>query len=230
MTSPSPRGASLIGREHVRVGRNNQDGFSLRTSSARTVGVVTDGCSSQARSEVGAQLGAQFLSGWLSREPLSTELPLRATDALCAWLYRTAVELDDAQALDAVLDTYFLFTFLAVVREGPRALVFGMGDGALLVDDQVVRLDSGPQNAPEYCAYRLGTGRRPEPQLHFVGEAKTVALMSDGLDCLLAREPGRVRSLFDGDLTNPLTLQRRLNVLGEAERFADDATLVLVGA
>lgn len=223
------RGASLIGREHVRLGRNNQDGFALRSNSARTVGVVTDGCGSQPRSEVGAQLGAAFLCGWLVNEALSGELPLRATDALCGWLYRTASELG-VGSLEEHLESWFLFTFLAVVREGSRALVFGMGDGVFCVDEQLVALDPGPENAPEYCAYRLGSGVRPTPRVHFAGAARRVALMTDGFEPWSRQQPTQLLSLLDGPLQHPLALQRRLNVLGEAARFADDATLVVVGA
>jgi hypothetical protein len=224
------QGATLVGREHARVGRNNQDGFAVHAAPGRTVGVVTDGCGSQPGSEVGAQLGARFLAQWLARARLCDELPEQATDALCGWL-RTTASGFEGEPLEEVLDAWFLFTFLAVVREGSRATVFGLGDGALCADSEVVRLDPGPANAPEYCAYRLGRGRRPAPRLHFQGEARRVALMTDGFDQLLAREPARVVALLDGlqGPCNPRTLQRRLNVLGEAERLADDATLVVIG-
>ena len=49
-----------IGREHVRIGRNNQDGV----FTSPQVAVVTDGCSSQPQSEVGAQLGMHRSVVW----------------------------------------------------------------------------------------------------------------------------------------------------------------------
>ena len=89
--------------------------------------------------------------------------------------------------------------------------------------------DSGPENAPAYAAYRLLTGRRPEPQVHHFGRARRVVLMTDGFDALLETNPARVAALFDGELfRNPRTLQRRLNVLGEAAPPSDDATLVVL--
>ena len=49
--------------------------------------MVTDGCSSQPQSEVGAQLGARFLGQWLAlQKELTPDLPARATDALTAYL------------------------------------------------------------------------------------------------------------------------------------------------
>jgi len=90
----------------------------------------------------------------------------------------------------------------------------------------VIRLDSGPDNAPNYCAYRLFE-RPNDPELHFLGEDARVALMSDGLNTL---DPVRLRALVnpEGLSRNPLTLQRRLNVLAETERFTDDATLAVL--
>lgn len=215
--------ASHIGRDHLRVGRNNQDGV----FTSPRVAVVTDGCSSQPQSEVGAQLGARFLGQWLSMQTeLSADLPHRATDALTAYLYQSVLAL--GPEVEPLLERYFLFTFLAAVRLGDRAMVFGLGDGAFLVDDELVRIDSGPDNAPPYCAYRLTTsGSRPEAQLHFLGTAQRLAVMTDGLHHLA---PERVRSLTAALNPNPLTLQRRLNVLAETERFSDDATIALVGS
>lgn len=221
------RGASCIGREHARVGRNNQDGLAVLPD----VVVVTDGCSSQPQSEVGAQLGARFLATWLAHHGrVDLDTPRLATEALTAWIADAARALGGE--LEPTLDTYFLFTFLAAVRSGARALVFGLGDGAFVVDAEVVRLDAGPENAPPYCAYRLGaTGSRPEPQLHFYGEARSLAVCTDGLDPLVRREPRALARLVAEPALarNPLSLQRRLNVLAEAERFSDDATLALLG-
>lgn len=213
--------ATHIGRDHLRVGRNNQDGHYASSS----VVVVTDGCSSQPNSEVGAQLGARFLGEWLETQTsLDAETPQRAMNALCTWMLESAKALGGD--LRATLERYFLFTVLAAVRQGRRVLVFGMGDGGLVIDDNVIRLDSGPDNAPNYCAYRLFE-RPSDPELHFFGEDARVALMTDGLNTL---DPVRLRVLVnpEGLSRNPLTLQRRLNVLAETERFTDDATLAVL--
>ena len=53
--------------------------------------------------------------------------------------------------------------------------------------------------------------------------------MTDGFDRL---DTQRVLALADTAALsrNPLTLQRRLNVLAESERFSDDATIALLGS
>lgn len=217
--------ATHIGREHLRLGRNNQDGH---FASAAVI-VVTDGCGSQSGSEVGAQLGARFLGEWLSAQPpsaIDAHTPERAISALCDFLAATARALGGDWRDN--LERFFLFTVLAAVRFDERALVFGLGDGAVLVDERLTRLESGPDNAPYYCAYRLtaAEGSRQPVQVHHLGPAGRVAVMSDGLDKL---DPVRLRALVELDvLKNRLTLQRRLNVLAETERFTDDATLAVL--
>jgi Protein phosphatase 2C len=222
--TPFAFGASRQGRAHARLGRNSQDGWAVRQGPGRVVAVVTDGCGSQPRSEVGALLGAQHLAGWLLGQPLSEGLPGRAADALCGFIDRVASELEPG-----ALEAQFLFTFLALVHAGPRMLVFGIGDGALVVDGALRRLDPGPDNAPDYAAYRLGGATQPEPRVHFEGEARWGAVMTDGLDELA---PAQLAALLEGAAgwKNPLTLQRRLTVLAEARPFADDATLVVAGS
>lgn len=229
----SPFGASFIGREHTRVGRNNQDAFAVQVKGSRSVAVVADGCGSAGHSEVGAQLGSRFLCSWLIQESNFAARPNAAVEALTRWLWAQAQSIPDGP-IEAVLEAYFLFTFLAVVREGPKCLVFGVGDGAVLVDGVCTRLEAGADNAPDYCAYRLVSSRRVEPRVHFEGDAQQVVLMTDGFDALLEAASGvaagsRLQGLVEGAASwrNPLTLQRRLNVLAERERLADDATVAV---
>lgn len=228
------RAASVIGREHVRLGRNNQDGFSVCQSGDVTVAVVTDGCSSQPSSEVGARLGARFLATWVADRAhargVTASLVTDATDALVAWLYGLARGLDARpDGFSAVVADHLLFTFLCAVARDGRALVFGLGDGVVLVDGEVLCLDAGADNAPPYAAYRL-VGGQLEPQLHLIGAAERVVVATDGLTSLSRRTPATLRALADEPACwkNPVALQRRLNVLAEAERFSDDATLAVL--
>lgn len=126
-----------------------------------------------------------------------------------------------------MLERYFLFTFLACVRRGEDTLTFGIGDGRFSVDGELITIDSGPDNAPPYCAYRLTSSSPPAVVTHFAGRAAHVAVMTDGLAGLTAE---RLSSLWAPGLErNPLTLQRRLNVLADHERLHDDATIAVLG-
>lgn len=223
------RSASVIGREHVRLGRNNQDGHCCLSEAGLTVGVVTDGCSSEPFSEVGARWGARALAHFtleLARTASLDAVPALACSRLIGWLEAQVAALggDGARAL---VEQYLLFTVLAVVQKGDQTLVFGSGDGSVWLDGRLLRLDSGPRNAPRYLGYRL-LGEDLEPQLHHLGAARRVAVATDGLDDWLARTPDGLATLLDDAVvwSNPVHLQRRLAVLHETERFTDDSTLV----
>lgn len=224
------RTATVTGREHLRLGRNNQDGACVAQRGPTTVAVVTDGCSSQPFSEVGARLGARALASivlGLDAAPLA-ELPELALSQLGAWLGRLVASFEHDEA-PALLEQYGLFTVLCAVQRGPDAVVFGSGDGAVLVDERLVRLDSGEANAPAYLGYRL-LGQSVPAQRHHLGPAERVALATDGLDGWLARSPKALPALLDEPQLwhNPAHLQRRLNVLHAGERFQDDATLAVL--
>jgi serine/threonine protein phosphatase PrpC len=221
------RTATVIGREHVRLGRNNQDGVFALTRDDLGVAVVTDGCSSQPFSEVGARLSARVLATLVSRmDSVQLEaLPIQAMDALTRWLARfvESVEGDDVVQ---VLEAYGLFTVLCAVQRGDQAVVFGSGDGAVVVDGRVTRLSSGEENAPAYLGYRV-LGQAVPVVVHHLGPARQVALCTDGLDAWVTTGAS---ALFDDELVwrNPVQLQRRLNVLQATERFSDDATLAIL--
>jgi hypothetical protein len=116
-----------------------------------------------------------------------------------------------------------LFGFLAVAVTKEVAIVFGVGDGLASVDGNVTVIDPGPENAPTYAAYAL-LGARIEPRVLFVGAASAIAVATDGVDeatlAELALDPR-----YDA---NPSLLKKRMNVLAEAGRFHDDATVAVV--
>lgn len=224
-TAATARCATVIGREHVRLGRNNQDGACVASRGRTTVAVVTDGCSSQPFSEVGARLGAKRLVDLvlgLEQVPLLS-LPTVSLSLLTDWL-TTLVQADLEE-----LEAYGLFTVLCAVEREGETIVFGSGDGAYLIDGVVHRLDAGPDNAPAYLGYRLA-GRDVPARVHFVGRAKRVAVMTDGLDGWLSRSPSALEPMLAEPLVwkNPAHLQRQLNVVSMRERFADDATIAVI--
>ncbi len=233
MTSPWAT-ASVIGREHVRVARNNQDAVAAMAGEGLSVAVVCDGCGSEARSEVGAQLGARFLAGWLrvhaGDHPEGHALAEAVSGALASYLRGAAQSLDpEPSLLTHTLSRYFLFTWLAAVRTPGRVVVLGQGDGAVVVDDAVLTLESGILNAPEYAAYDLFDGKRRHPTVHHDGPAARVALCTDGLKDLLTSQPTALAPLFEDDVVfrNPVHLQRRLTVLADEQKLHDDATLAI---
>jgi hypothetical protein len=237
------RAGTVTGREHLRLGRNNQDGAAVLEKDGFAVAVVTDGCGSGPSSEVGARLGARFLARRIlteaRRNGLTSELPTRVCEALVSFLFTVARGLDvEGEGLSDDVAQQLLFTFQCAVMDGERALVFGVGDGVVAVDGAVTTLDAGPDNAPSYLAYRLvPQSALPNdfralaatlPVVHHFGPARTVALATDGLSCAapellaLAEDTAVWRNAF--------LLGRRLNVLAArpGAGLADDATVALL--
>jgi len=232
--------ATVRGRDHGLSLRNNQDGLAVRRG-AVAVAVVTDGCSSGASNEAGARLGAEVLANAvLSLAPhgLDAQLAARATDRLFAWLYESARALaPDGSGLAAVVERFFLFSFLCAVTAGDRALVFGLGDGVWAVDGALRVLDPGPDNAPPYLGYRalphaaVTSALASEPVVHFLGPARTLLIATDGLSGALSHEPG-LPAAWASDprvFSNPAQLGRQLNVLAEQKKWLrDDTTVALL--
>ncbi len=226
--------------------------------------VVCDGCSSGEASEVGARLSAR----WIATHAPRLRRDLDDDDALAeavvaglvAHLGRVADELSDPGGRGAVVGSMLLATALVALidtRERGRALVFGVGDGALfaggatrLLDGDVTRGADGG-GAPAYPAYRLlpaGALAVETPdwlaaRVHFAApaaEVEVLAIATDGAADLeaqrgaLLRDGSRVDGLAelasDPRLAkNPSLLGKRLYALGEVHgRLPDDTTIAVL--
>lgn len=221
----------MTGREHVRLARNNQDGLGVAVEDGVIAAVVTDGCSEGRASEVGAKLAASWLAAWAPFHARAAEFdPRRFVPAIAGGLIRElemfVCSLSAKPGIDpALIQEFFLFTFLMVVITEARATVFGIGDGLFAVDGVSTILDDGP--APRYLGYRL-LGRGVEPTIHFdaaICEVQSIILGTDG-----ARELALEEFLIEPKyLDNPSLLHKRLNALGAVRgQLIDDTTLVMV--
>ena len=238
-------GGTVIGADHRRALRNNQDGLAFGRGDGWLVAAVTDGCSSGRASEVGAKLGAAYLV------TLTLDVAPRALDAQAAaagvasgmldWLGDVASAFGTARREAAIADM-LLFTFLVVAVGPTRAFVLGVGDGVVSLNGLTLTLDAGESNAPPYIAYGL-LGPAPLPVVHVdvpADEVRTLAIATDGALELLshAREPladgapQRALDQFEEDAAytrNPSLVQKRLVVIGERNgRLHDDTTLAVV--
>lgn len=196
---------SVCGREHLRLGRNNQDAVAGCSLKGVTAVCVADGCSEGAFSEVGARLISRFVA-WRACELAD---PAAVVDALVAWLRSFSLG-------DAFVQEQLLSTFLCAVARDGVVTVFGIGDGVFSIDGVRTELEAGPDNAPPYAAYRLLEIDAPLG-VHHLGPARRVAVATDGARGL-DLEPSF-------GWTNPLALQRRLNVTAG---LSDDCTVALL--
>src|SRR4029078_1565254 len=58
---------SVVGLDHLKAARNGHDAFHIGMEGERVVAVVSDGCGSAPRSEVGAAIGARIFCEELLR-------------------------------------------------------------------------------------------------------------------------------------------------------------------
>jgi hypothetical protein len=220
-------GGSVIGRAHKRAGRGSQDAFAILAAPSATIVAVADGCSSGRHSELGAGVGARTAVAAAARR-LSALGP-RALDDLADVVTADVVEelrrlvramsVDEAGAV-ALVDDALLFTLhVAIVRtDGLDALVFGVGDGVIVIDGVPRVIDQGA--APDYPAYALFPAMpAPAVLVHHRGPVRSLALCTDGalgVDTV---------ALAAGAERNPSLVQKRLNATCTAE---DDCTVVVI--
>lgn len=228
-------GGGVAGREHRRALRDGQDGVAVVGAEHVVAGIVTDGCSSGRTSEIGARLGAAWLAVLIAehfRDVRSEEAAQAAacsvTVDLLARLELLARSLDaDAQVRSALVGDALLFTFLAAVVTPSVAVIFGIGDGVVVVEREISVLDPGPDNAPPYIAYGL-LGAPLAPRVHFVGPTAGVGLLAVATDGLAAETSLPALAADPRLARNPSLLRKRLVVLSDEGHFADDATVAVV--
>ena len=232
---------SILGRDHLRVGKNNQDAFSWISREQATLAIVCDGCGSSAASEVGAQLGARLIIEAIAQQ-LEISDPVEDTD-----FWRTLQQdvLDRLQAIvlslggqswDTIRD-YLLFTILGGLITPNNTVVFGLGDGVFALNGEVHTLGPFPDNAPPYLAYGLTPGEQIGPgsdtlQLQVYRQIPTdtvqsLLLGSDGVADLMAvaerSRPGSTDTVghlsqfwqCDRYFANPDAVRRRLALINQ---------------
>jgi hypothetical protein len=229
--------ASVIGREHVRTGRNNQDSLHVCGEGDVLVAVVTDGCGSGAHSEVGAQLGARCV-GRAVLSVLGQGCKVESPEFLEQ--VRTEV-LGFLSSLTKQLGTslvgeHLLFTVVGAVVTPERTLVFSAGDGLWALNGEVHALGPFPNNAPPYLAYGLlpqGGVKLEQQALVPTEDVMALMLGTDGAVDLSKLTEARVPESDEpvGPLSqywtneryfqNPDALRRRLSLLGRESVRAD---------
>jgi serine/threonine protein phosphatase PrpC len=223
---------SVVGRDHRRVGKNNQDAWAWAPLPQGLMAVVCDGCGSQPHSEVGAQLGAALMMRTVARQLAQRSLtddefwPMVQRQVLIQ-LRSLARQL--GHDLATTVQQHLLFTLLGAIVTPQDTVVFGLGDGVYALNGQAQVLGPYPHNAPPYLAYHLlpseTLGFAPPPlQVHCqqsTQAVETLLLGSDGVLDLMAAAaaalPGKTEPV--GDLSqfwqdpyfqNPDRVRRRL--------------------
>lgn len=232
-------GGSVTGREHLRVGKNNQDAAYWSLTDGGVIAVVCDGCGSGTHSEVGAKLGARMLVAALHRvlgKELGGDLPLDSgavwqplQQALLAQLQQVAEVLGGDR--DQVVQDFLLFTIAGAVITPAMTAVFSLGDGVVAINGRVMQLGPCANNAPPYLAYGLLRENSADAfqvkvlQALPTDQVQSLLLGTDGLSDLIAVAekplPGRsdlvgdIAQFWQGDryFRNPDQVRRRLTLI-----------------
>jgi hypothetical protein len=233
---------TVLGRDHARIGRNNQDAYAVWAGSEGIVAVVADGCGSRPGSEVGAQAGSHLVVHALRRrlDGLSESGPDRVLEEVrlevLDHLDRLARAMDGRDAVER----QFLFTVLGLALTPRAALVFLLGDGVVCLNGAVSVWES-PGNAPPYLAHALlaeDRDRHTAPRFTVVERREAEAVQSiligtDGLSRLAeeerSRAPGQttgagpLSALWADDrfFANPALATRHLNRLNRPVQRID---------
>ena len=159
-------GGTIVGRDHVGMGGallggNNQDAMFALMDSDYFLGVVCDGCSSSANSEVGAKLLARMVAKAVIKHrkegTLRVILPKVQAEVI-AEMKRHAEGLaieGTAWSVPKVAEQFFLATILGVYVTNDEAVFFGLGDGCYGWDDRVEVKKPWGDNEPAYIGYHL---------------------------------------------------------------------------
>jgi hypothetical protein len=196
---------SVIGRDHTAVSKNCQDAWHCAGSETVLVAVVCDGCGSGKHSEVGAKLGARFLtqevlkqtanhtSKSLSKLILAADFWQGVREATLQQLQTVASALGGSLA--QVVSDYLLFTVVGVVATPLKTVIFSLGDGVYALNGDVKTIGPFPDNMPPYLAYGLvnsSLATSNPDRLHFsieavkpTAEVQSVLIATDGLEELL---------------------------------------------
>lgn len=161
---------SVIGKEHRRIGKNNQDALFIDSRPSTIVATVADGCGSSPHSEVGAKLMlpifARILLNQVERyifsfppeeiasfRPFDKSLWERVRLDTLAQMRVIANSM--GESLSKTVNDYFLFTVVGVLITPGSASFFSIGDGVIIVNGEVLNLGPFPDNAPPYLGYEI---------------------------------------------------------------------------
>lgn len=216
---------SVPGYEHVRAGRNNQDGFTIIHTERTTVVVVCDGCSSGRYSESGSQFGSRLLARTISdrvnvklrsgvdflKSPIVwSNIRDSALWEMRKWADSLGAVDGDGRVSSSFVNDHLLFTTVCAVITPERSEFASLGDGVVSVNGETKFLGPFDGNAPPYLGYGLVKTSMKEENLQFVvhrsmrtSDLDSFMLGSDGIQAL--HKAGSVPYPGKSKLVGPLS-------------------------
>ena len=151
---------TITGRDHLLAEKNNQDALAFQLNDQAIIAVVCDGCSSGKHSEVGAKIGAQLIIQAINQRiaefndaaKVNKALEMARHDVLAQL---RILSLAMGQNFRQIINDYFLFTIVGAVLTPQSAVLFNLGDGLVIINNQIIPLGPFANNEPPYLGYQL---------------------------------------------------------------------------
>lgn len=166
---------SIIGREHRRFNKNNQDAYSVVEDDNWIIATVCDGCSTAVGkdgegysplSEVGSNLICRMFNSITAKRLLQFMLELETTDdeekLVAAFLEQLRIDcIEEIIRISSVLNSsylsaindFFLATVVSVIITRKVAFVASIGDGVIIINGEPYQIGPFKDNEPPYIAY-----------------------------------------------------------------------------
>jgi hypothetical protein len=192
---------SVIGRYHLRIGKNNQDSYYILNNYEKeiTIAVVCDGCGSCLHSEVGAKIGANLvvnvINATWNNQSLDDQFWQEVHQNIIEKLRNIITNFNDDLLL--LVSNYFLFTIVGAIITPSETVTFAIGDGIIAVNDEIITIDEFPDNAPPYLAYKLfnPNSQKYDFQIYHrlpTAEVNSILIGTDGVKDLINNEQQRL--------------------------------------
>jgi len=235
---------SIIGRNHVFAGKNNQDAYRIVANEKFIIAVVCDGCGSGKHSEVGAKLGARLvinaIADLLNQSP-DQDLEIAKPEFWDSVKINLLQKLKDFVVLfngnhelvgaihelplqREFVNDYLLSTIVGSVITPSETVTFSMGDGTIAINGKFTEIPPYADNAPPYLAYGL---YKPEAinfeirDLLPTSELESLLIATDGISDLVKVEDINQFWQEDRYFKNPDAIRRKLAMLNREEAKPD---------
>lgn len=245
--------ASVIGSAHVNPGQpskgNNQDALAVRELPKGQVVVLCDGCGTQPRSEIGADIGANIIASVVQKQLLiggtvNWKMVNSAVTKALRQEVQKFVSDDSVVSFERAVVERFLFTAMVLTVVNDDATVASFGDGFIMVDDEIININPPIKNAPPYIGYRLlGKSdyhtKELKDHLQFVVQkevkisklSKGLVVATDGLNYLDPEDFHHPALVQGNNLLRWLSLQATEKVVDgklKVGKCRDDITVIIV--
>lgn len=188
---------SVLGRDHLRTGKNNHDAYAIRRSLNGLVAVVCDGCGSGTHSEVGAKIAANVISesiiAQLNRYGKSMDtIPFPRWEAVKLDAVTSIYNLAKAMgsSLSDTINNYFLFTVVGTIIMPNYTIVFSIGDGVYYINEEKKEIGPFPGNEPPYFSYNITGSSLTEKNPDLLNFSEVEHALTENIESLLIGTDG----------------------------------------